>query len=576
VALDPIKHTDAILAEASSAQKDIRAEFARNTELYKGNIWPKGKPKHEVSMVANHLKETIIRKVSLMTDVPPQLEIFPTHDSLYDSSKMLKECITGLWEQNGWSDSLQEIIYFNELNGCAYTSTIWDQDLNWGDGDINLVVGDPSAYYIDPFVTRSHKLHEGEYVGYEYYKPTEMLRQQYPKLGHLIKSDFELSAEEDKGFMSSVMKALKMKQEQGFKPAIERSKVRAWWIKDHSLNGNKEKEFPIGRFIRRVGSVILDDDPNVYWDGRFPIDMIDWQFDPDSPFGISEVHDLAGPFQAYNKVLALVLENAILNTNTIWTGDHDALPPGEREKLLSNKPGTFIGTRPGKSISRVSPPPFPSYMMEVPAVLRGIMDDLSGLNEQSRGRKGGAQSGVAIESLNMAAQSIIRYQARRLEGMLQRIGQKIIARIFQFYTDDRLIFMTGDDKEFRQFKFNRDALLKPLIELYKSETHTMDVNKTNAYIARKAFKNFRFHVVAGSSLAMTKVQRATLAMTLHKMRIIDDEAVLDMMDFPNKTTIMKRKKDKEARGEKQNNPRVAIPNNLVSDKGHSQRKMPGA
>ena len=880
-----------IYEEAFSVQKERRKKYEEYTSYYHGQIWPKDS--HRLKIVINHLKEIITRKVSLMTDVIPVIELLPSDERLFPVAEALKKVITALWEEYSWSDTLQELIYFNQLYGSAFTNTCWDPALDWGKGDINIIVGDPRSYLIDPFITRANKINEAEYIIYEYFKPTEQLRAQYPDAAEEIKSYYEIEKEK-KGFMDRILKTLKFRTESGFRPTIERSLVKEYWIKDRTVQNDKAV-YPAGRFIKLVGNTILDDEPNIYWDGRFPIDMIDWQFDPDSPFGISEVEDLATPFKVYNNILSLIVENTVLSVNTIWTGDIDSLPPGEREKLLRNKPGEFIGHRPGKPIVRQPPPPLPAYLMANVEYLRSMLDEVSGMAEVTRGKRGGLcvdtetecltkrgwkkynelrkedelycldpikkvgvwspllnivtyewndnlikvktkrmdclvtpnhgwlvgsandthnkdvkyrsprrnqihwhetqyqrvemkdinmthyipndvglsreykgssftdefieligwivtegsyyigqrknrkalrntisitqsyqknedyckmiedclkknkihfskynnkKTGVrrfniegniakkimqmfplkrlgfdfissipreqvdilyktmlrgdgtdadgkgrgsryfsadrelaeqfqmvavlsgkatrlknhppdprtkshkrlvfgnlnsvicrrdrrtkwrtllkyikeqhykgivwcpetaigtwlarrdgitylthntsasALEGAFLASQSIIRYQARKLENLISRIGQKLIARILQFFTDDRLMFITGPEGR-DQFHFVRNEIIKPFQDVYAREINGIPSEQIPTYLARRAFRDFQFKVIAGSSLAMTKTQRAMLAMTLFKLGIIDDESVLDILEFPNKKAILYRKR----------------------------------
>ena len=565
-----IKYLDKIEDEGKSAQAEKIKEYETYIDCYRGDIWKRSANKPRVKIVANHLKEIVTRKVALMTDVTPQIEILPTDDSLFDTCKVLKEVFGALWEQYSWSDTLQEIIYFNMFGGYVFADTTWDGVLNWGGGDININVGDPRQYIIDPFVTRSNKLYEAEYIIKQSWKVTAELRVNNPD--KYIPSDLEVTKDHNTGMFQRALSAFGYKQKSGVTPAIERSMQKCYWIKDrqtedeeHEGKSKKKSMYPSGRFIKRVGNTILDDFANPFWDGRFPIDMMDWQFDPESPFGMSEVKDLASPFKAYNKLLSLIIENVLLNISPWWVTETDALTPSEREKVLTNKPGQIITVRPGKKLERVSPPELSSAALASTQFLRSILDDVSGMSEVTRGKKGGQSSAAAIESLGMNAQSIIRYQSRRLESFMQRIGQKIISRIFQYYTNDRLMWLLGDSKEMRSFKFERDKIIQPLLKMYKSETSNISQDDINTYVAKKAFKNFRFHVVAGSSMAMTKVQRAQLAMALYKMGILDDQAVMEIMEYPNWKAILERKKQGKTEAP-QPSGKVKVPG-MITDKG---------
>jgi hypothetical protein len=578
-----LSYLNRVYEEGGSFQKTQQEKYQQMSDYYKGLIWRRGRPPYKVDIVINHVKEILTRKVAMMTDVLPQVEITPNkYEELWPVCEILKNTITALWQEHDWSASLEEFLYFDQIFGTAFIETAWDSSLDWGEGDINIIVGDPRTYRIDPFIMKANKINEAEYIIHEYFRPTSLLKQQYPDKAELIKPYYDVKEEKKTSFLHKLLQTLrKTEGEPAAKFAIERSLVKKFWIKDRTTrDGNGELLYPTGRFVKTVGDVILDDEPNLYWDGRFPFDMLDWQFDPDSAFGISEVEDLAPPFKYYNKLIALILENIILSVNTIWTGDIDALTPSEREKLLRNKPGEYIGHRPGKPILRQPPPPLPASMLDSVGYLRGILDDLSGMSEVSRGKKGSITSGIAIESLATLGQSLIRYQARRLERLLNNIGQKLIARIFQFYTDDRLFYLSGPSKGLEQFKYIRAQLIEPLLSVYKDELSKKVVPpaEQSIYIAKKAFKDFRFIVTAGSTLAMTKVQRAQLALVLRRLGIIDDEAVLDILEFPNKTEILQRKqqKEQETPQKQQLKPtsKVKIPE-FKSDRGASLRRLKG-
>jgi hypothetical protein len=544
-----LTYLNRIYTEGFSFGKTQQQKYEELSNYYKGIIWPRGRPAHRVDIVINYVKEILTRKVAMMTDVLPQIEIYPIKDErLAPVADILKHTIMALWQEHNWSENLEELLFYAQLFGTAFIETCWDQSLDWGEGDINLIVGDPRAYYIDPFIMKANKITQAEYVIHEYSKPTSLLRQQYPDKAHLIKP--YLGGEEGKKtFMDKVLKVIKMQKEEPSKAAIERSLVRKYWIADRTLDNKGKPIYPTGRFIKCVGDVILDDVSNFYFDGRFPIDMFDWQFDPDSPYGIGEVEDLASPFKYYNKLIALILENIILSINTVWTGDIDSLTPSEREKLLTNKPGEFIGHKPGKPIKREPPPPLPAFQLEAVNYLKNVFDELSGLSDVVRGKRGGLTSGVAIESISILSQSLIRYQARRLEAFLNRVGQKLIARIFQFYSDDRLFYLLGSSSQLEKFKFIRSELMKPLQDVYSDEITRNNIASPEQllYIAKKAFKDFRFRIVAGSTLAMTKVQRAQLVLVLFRLGIVDERTVLDILEFPNKEEILRRKEEEPPR-----------------------------
>ena len=135
-----LNHLDSIYTEGDSVRQKNLKKYESYIQSYRGEIWKGNVNKPRVRLVANHLKEIIVRKTALMTDVSPQIEIVPNSDmeEMYHSAKILKGAIESLYEQNSWSMAHEEIIYFNQLCGYVFTNVGWDKTLEWGEGDISI------------------------------------------------------------------------------------------------------------------------------------------------------------------------------------------------------------------------------------------------------------------------------------------------------------------------------------------------------------------------------------------------------------------------------------------------------
>jgi hypothetical protein len=209
-------------------------------------------------------------------------------------------------------------------------------------------------------------------------------------------------------------------------------------------------------------------------------------------------------------------------SNGIWIGDKDALTKEEWKKL-TNEPGSIIKKNTGRDLHREAPPALPNYIMEAAKMMVDGLEKLSGITEVVEGRRPGqVTSGVALESLAIMAQTVIRLKARQLDNLIQRVGQKLIARIFQFYTTDRVFNFVGDGK-IQNYLFEREKIR----ELIKKD-------------GMKAFQDYQFKVVPTSSLAMTKWQKGLIATQLFQLGLIDNEATLEALEFPNREEIMQR------------------------------------
>ncbi len=531
--MDLNQYLDKIYQEAKFAKEEVAKNYDRWLNHYRGQFWPSKRPDWRVSAVINHLAELIQREVAYLTDSRPVIRVVARNDHLQPVAEVLENIIAALWEERNWQQKQQELLILAAIFGAAFSRCVWNPQLDDGRGDIDIVVGDPRVYLVDPFCLRANQLDEAEYIIHEYVVPKSVLDEQYPHLASKIKPTYG-AEEEEKGFKHFLRKLL-FGTEREQKAILPRCLVQEFWIKDRTRveleEGQSVRKYPGGRHIVRVGHLILKDEPNPYIDERFPIDMFDWSFNPNSAWGISEVEYLHSLQEMYNKLMAIIVEHAILTCNAVWIGEEDALSPAAWSRL-TNKPGAIVRVRPGKTLRREPPPPLPAYIQNAVQYLENQMQVLSGMTDVMRGERGALTSGVAIESLQVASQAIIRLRARSFEQFLARIGQKLISRIFQFYTTDRVIKILGPDGNIREYEWVRKQIMDPILKYYEGDYRQK---------LHSAFRDLQFKVVEGSSLAMNKIQKVMMAITFYRMGVIDEEALLEIAEWPHRKEILERK-----------------------------------
>jgi len=260
--------------------------------------------------------------------------------------------------------------------------------------------------------------------------------------------------------------------------------------------------------------------------------MLDWHRNPDSAWGDGELEDLKQLQVLLNKLVAIIIENGIMQSNGMWIGDNNALKPDEWNKL-DNVPGLKVKKKPGSELRREPGVPVPPTVFSTIQYLENAIEKLAGNTEVVQGgAPGEVKSGIAIEALQQAAMAIVRLKARAMESLLERIGQKMIARIFQFESGDRQMFRIKNDKNYEAFNYVGKILRGEDKEAKKFLKNRED-----------AWKNFLFKIRPGSSMAMNKWQETAIAMQLYQAQpkpLIDREGVLDMIELPNRTEILNR------------------------------------
>jgi hypothetical protein len=521
--------------EGLDYQKSRVAKIREAIEFIRGKQYRTKPPKHKSDSIYNFIHQTVERKVALLTDTKPIIRVRAMSEEHTPVAEILTKCCEAIWHSQMMDLFLQELVYYDAICGAAFSDTAIDPELS----EPVLSVIDPRLAIYDPLVTRPQFVDGGEY--FITWSPivTEEARDLYPKRADDIQADYTgpttgLSPTGASPKESIIQRIREIIRPSGHEPKSPRLYVPRSWMKQVWFRDRRRREgervYPYGRYVKIVGGVIVEDMPNPYYDGRFPHDMISWYMDLDSAWGMSEYELLKSPQESLNKMIASVIDNVLAINNQVWIGDYNALTE-KQWQALGNVPGAKVKKRPGTDLRRDAPPSLPSHVFQF--LLFGVQafDQLSGLTEVMTGRKPGqVTSGAGIEALQLAAQTVIRLKARQLEAFLQRIGQKLVSRIFQSYTTDRVIEIVGPEGKPETYTVKRAELIKGHSDI------------------RRAHRHYQFIVEPGSSLAMARWQKMLLAAQLFQLGVIDDEELLEAADYPNRREILERVREKRATG----------------------------
>lgn len=512
-----------IYKEASMYKETIAKNWADYVTFLRGTSqWPARRPSHKVNALINFLVENIERKTALLTDAKPIPKVTPRSDQFQNTADIINDLISMIFEENSFGQASADLIDNAQVFGSGFMGTPFDKSGDNGRGTIDVVSYDPRAGYFDPLVTKSYLLHEGEYFILEDIWALEKAKDIFPKRADDFKADVGLSryrSDATKSRWGSMMSRVFRTQSQEMATSeIPRVYIREFYIKDRSgeFRHNCRKSV-------MIGEVIADDGDNPYNDGDFPVDMLTWHVDFNSGWGWGDVELLKNPQELSNKIMAIIMENITLMSNAIWVGDADALAK-EDWKKLNNAPGTYVKKRPGRDLKREPGVPLPEYVLNVLSGVGISADKISGMVDVMHGiRTGQVSSGVGIESLQMMAQALIRLRARALETVYARVGRKLTSRIFQFYKPEKIIEVLKTRKSKKPIEAIVSELIKPISQRRKD-----------------AWTDIIFKIEPGSSLALAQTQRRMESMQLHKLGIIDDEAVLDDLEYPHRTEVLER------------------------------------
>jgi len=470
---------------------------------------------------ANVIRPVLDRRNALLTENKPNAKILPWREGLQQASEILEKLFDADWHATEMQLNIEEMVQLATVIGSAGIDAAWNKAARYGEGAFDPVVLDPRQVGFDPYVRKARNLDKAQYLWIETIKNIWELQREYPGRGMLIKPDRQVSSINSMinpgnssviGNLSTDWKSRQKKLEEGPWP---RKICREYWIRDPTLVAKGGMKWPDGRKIERAGSLILDDNPNPYFDGEWPVIWYDGKADIDTPWGRSEVEALRYIANAINRIGNLFVENSILGGNLVIITDADAITNETRNKL-TNAAGLIIPKKFGRQLEYRAPPPMPPHMLQFVTWALGLIDYLVGLRDGQMEGKGRVElrSGVQLEGLQQAAQVLIRASARRLESFMERFGQKWISRVFQFYTGSRLLWHLGDQNDWQKWEFNYGKLQDAFVGYLKANGKEADKSEALHDAMRTAWRQFSFKIAPFSSLAANKIARGQMLMQL--------------------------------------------------------------
>ena len=494
---------------------------------------------------ANMLGNFIERKVAALTQSQPDIRVSGRSMDYTTSGHVITETIKAVLDTLQFDAKIETGADLSATFGFCGFNTSWDPNADFGRGDIVIATLDPRRFHVDHHVRDSTEIQKAQYIRIDTPMPLDDIKRIWPDYAEHIKSDSHLSNYQEMSETVGWGGRRPLRPHQSTPGPYEWATVKEYWLRSNQLNDKTgELIFPNGRVLHRVGQVVLDDGPNPYWDGMWPIDVWDWRVNGESIMGRSDVEEARKLQETLNRIGNAIAKNIILNAAITVIGDYNALQP-EDWKRLDNRAARILKKMPGRELQFIPPPPMPDQYLAFMQTCGSYMETLLGVPPTMQGkRQPGVIASSAIEGLMTQAETLIRQVARRLEYVVERIGVKLVSRVIQFYTSDRVMMIRGKDNDWEEYKYKRAELLG---EYLKNVGDEQEAEKK----MQEFFTNFRFKVTPLSALPSNRIQRGLMALQLYQAGLIDDEECLRVMEWPDWKHVLKRTQEKNTQSKQQ-------------------------
>ena len=409
----------------------------------------------------NKILPTIQTRLSMLMRSPPRYDVLPNSmdEDDKDRARLSKALLEQLWDECKINQQRAEMLMYMQQCGHAYFKACWDTErgrkkiLKDGDryhlvteGDIRVGVSNFFEMFTDPLAKRWMDV---DRIIEAKLRPLRYFRDYYGN-GHLIKAEDawlnSLSYELKLPSFSNQSAAMGMNIEAMKNSAIEISYMEA-----------PSKRHPLGKHIIIANDVQLKD-------GTLPIDEL--------PYAKFDDIIIGGKFNSESTISHLrPLQDQLnrnLTTRSAWMNKlcHGKFLHARGHNLQEGALDDQSGEKVAYEVVPNAPPPaylqvpsIPSYAYKEDETLNLAIDDISGVNQQSRGQMPSA----SIPAIGM--QLLVELDASRIAGVteMHEYGYADLGRIMlkfacKNYKTTRLVRMLGENMQYALREVTGEAL----------------------------------------------------------------------------------------------------------------------
>lgn len=513
-------------------------DLERDLELFRTGGGPEKK-----HFAANFIEAFVDRMVAQLTDNRPITRIEARKAGIRGVSRTLDTVSRAVWDDASMQRQACKMAHLAATMRSAGLYTGYDPVLD----EVNLEPLRIDQVAFDPRVQEAARVgRSADYLFIRRVVPTAELAARFPGRGAAVTPDARLSnlrVEDDKGVGTRTVRTPlgNVFSSQPEKLALPRAEVYECYLRDWQRTPDGLAMFPNGRLILRSKDLILWDGPNFFWDGDWPVDWYDWMVDPEHPWGRNEPSRLRHLQLPFNRLMDGLVRNQLISNIMTLIADWDAFPPEMWKKLQAIEDTLILRKQNRTATADLKPPPaFGADKLNIARQIFTFAQLLTGVTDVTLGETPGSlQSGQAIEGLQEGANLMTRSRASRLEDLYERVGQKLVSRIFQFFTADRVVALVGPGEDAEAYAKHRQEFFFEMVN-GKPEATTPEKRK-------QAFRDFRFAVSPGSSAPGTRLNRGKMMAELFSLGLATGKDVLAAADIPEPDEMIARAQAERAK-----------------------------
>lgn len=439
----------------------------------------------------NKIMPTVQNRLARLCKSVPKWDVKPNtgDEEDKDAARLAKVVLETLWDEKRLNQKRLQLMMYVQQCGHAYLKVVWDTTLGRtetirtekgyervAEGDIRIDVVSPFEVFVDPLAKTFDEVTELIQVKV---RPLSYFKMQFPEKGGAVK-------EEDLWITSANydLRINSFNTNTGSMSTYSQMKESAIEL---SYYAKPTKEHPFGRHIITANGVKLKDD-------ILPIDEIPFaKFDDIMVAGkyasesvITHLRPMQDQFNR-NKSMRAAWVARLLAGKYIAARGHNLMA-----EALNDQSGEVVEYDPVPNAERPGPldlPTIPNYSYNEDDALSRDINDISGINEASRGQMPSSSiPAIGMQLLVEQDDTRIGVMTESHEYSYADIGRIILKFVGEYYKTDRVLRIAGQNMGYTVQKFKGEDLKD----------------------------NFDVNVIRGSTLPGSKVLKRQEIINLHQ------------------------------------------------------------
>lgn len=564
-----------LFSEARRDKRQYLERWNRYYRAFRNKTYSEFRPAWAPSPSASEIFPSYHTLVSWMTDQTPDIRvsarpevkdgISSPPEAVIEKAQDMQSLVSSWWVNHGVTKELQMSLFDLLTFGTGVLKTGWDQGYQNGLGDAFLRRADPYNILPDPHAAG---IDDSRYFFEVSRVPIFEILSRFPDRGHLVKPDAG-KGEDVRPSVKSGFEVIPMGNpaatgvtgafpgtasanmparfgypgSQGYEDYTRTVLLIECWVRTTEsytvplitageYKGNIDYERPVWQYVCIANGVVLTPDvSNPFNHGQLPylripyVETGEWWSVP--------LTEHVGPAQvALNRLLAAIQTSAELVGNPIWMETEDA---GISRTKIINRPGSRIVRNAGSDAGWVNPPAVSSNVADMASFWIDEIDKITGVAAVRGQNLRRREPTGAVEAVQEAAFVRVRAVLRNVEEGLRLAANQTVSNIAQFYLEPRTVAMVGPKGS------NNDYLILDPKHFYLPMSSEEGLENVPV--------NFDAWIEAGSTQPLSRAARAAEIDSLYFMGVVDDEAVADAHDLPDRQNVLQRAQEKKVSGQ---------------------------